>query len=33
LWRETQQRFKSSYGATESQALASLLGRTLAVGS
>jgi DNA-binding MarR family transcriptional regulator len=31
-WLETQQRFKSSYGTTESQALASLLYRTLAVG-
>lgn len=33
LWRHTQQRFKSSYGTAESQALASLLYRTLAVGS
>ena len=32
-WLETQKRFKSSYGTTESQALASLLYRTLAVGS
>jgi DNA-binding MarR family transcriptional regulator len=33
LWRETQQRFRRSYGAAESELLASMLGRTLTVGS
>jgi DNA-binding MarR family transcriptional regulator len=32
-WREVQRRFKRLYGATESTALATLLGRALAVGA
>ena len=31
LWRETQQRFKRSYGGAESRSLSQLLGRALAV--